>query len=139
LRPNTEGKHGIFSKEECEARQEVMLEAYFSTVEMECLTLIEMIEQNVVPDATKAGVDAKACVAGIAALKAELGAIHGMTTTLEKAHACRPLRMETMVTVRGACDAVEALVPQGLWSLATYKELTFMDMAPNPFSRPNEK
>jgi glutamine synthetase len=32
-----------------------------------------------------------------------------------------------MVDIRKVCDAVEALVPPSLWTLATYKELLFLD------------
>jgi glutamine synthetase len=127
--------NGVLSAEECEARKEVMLEGYFSAIEMECLAQIEMMEQNVIPDATAAGLNTQALVAGVGTLKAALASIHAMATTVEKAHACRTLRMETMVTVRTACDDAEANVPAALWSLSTYKDLTFMDMVPNALSK----
>ena len=37
------------------------------------------------------------------------------------------LRLETMEEIRKKCDAVEAMVPPQLWSLATYKDLLFLD------------
>jgi glutamine synthetase len=39
----------------------------------------------------------------------------------------RVLRLETMEQVRGHVDAAESLVPAQLWTLATYKELLFLD------------
>ena len=44
-----------------------------------------------------------------------------------KAVIARELRLETMEQVRDVCDAIEAVVPASLWTLATYKELLFLD------------
>jgi glutamine synthetase len=32
-----------------------------------------------------------------------------------------------MISIREVCDAAEAVVPADSWSLATYKELLFID------------
>ena len=37
------------------------------------------------------------------------------------------LRLETMISIRETCDAAEAECPANLWTLATYKELQFID------------
>jgi glutamine synthetase len=37
------------------------------------------------------------------------------------------LRLETMIDIRAVCDAAEEVVPANLWTLATYKELLFLD------------
>lgn len=44
-----------------------------------------------------------------------------------KASLAQHLRLEVMEEVRGACDRAEAICPQDLWPLATYKELLFLD------------
>ena len=41
--------------------------------------------------------------------------------------AARVVRLETMETARGACDTAEETVPAALWTLATYKEMLFLD------------
>ena len=37
------------------------------------------------------------------------------------------LRLETMIDIREICDTAEETVPADLWTLATYKELLFLD------------
>ena len=37
-----------------------------------------------------------------------------------------------MIDIRDTCDAAEAVVPAEHWTLATYGDLLFMDMYPNP-------
>ena len=44
--------------------------------------------------------------------------------------------METMVAAREAIDTAEATCPADLWSLASYKELLFLDSHTVRFSRP---
>ena len=44
-----------------------------------------------------------------------------------KAIVARQLRLETMVQVREVCDSVEGAIPPEMWTLATYKELLFLD------------
>ena len=44
-----------------------------------------------------------------------------------EADLARELRLETMIAVRKTCDDAEAVCPAGLWTLATYKELLFLD------------
>ena len=45
----------------------------------------------------------------------------------EKANKSRTLRLETMEETRKACDDVEGLCPPENWTLASYKELLFLD------------
>ena len=44
------------------------------------------------------------------------------------AAAARVLRLETMIEVRKRLDELEAVCPPEHWSLATYKELLFLDL-----------
>lgn len=53
--------------------------------------------------------------------------IHHTADDRAAAQKSRVLRLETMLEVRATVDAVEAVVPAHLWTLATYKELLFMD------------
>ena len=44
-----------------------------------------------------------------------------------QAELARVLRLETMLSVRETVDAAEGVCPAELWTLATYKELLFLD------------
>ena len=46
---------------------------------------------------------------------------------VKRAEAARNLRLETMEEARKVVDEVEALIPPEHWTLATYKELLFLD------------
>merc|ERR1719262_1132461 len=47
---------GVLTAEECASRQTVLLEHYVGTVEIEANTLIQMLNQHVIPSVKKAGV-----------------------------------------------------------------------------------
>jgi glutamine synthetase len=53
--------------------------------------------------------------------------IHAADSSYKKAQLARVLRLETMIDIRAICDAAEEVVPANLWTLATYKELLFLD------------
>jgi glutamine synthetase len=124
-------KMGVFTEEECLARQDIQHSHYVSTVEMECMCLIDMINQHVIPSVKAAGVgplaELQACVPK---LKAELVKLHP-GTLFEKAKLARILRLETMTEMRQICDDAEEVCPANLWTLATYKELLFLDQHSN--------
>merc|ERR1719203_2767683 len=121
-------KMGVMTKEECLARADVLHDHYAGTVEMEALTLIDMINQHVIPSVTAAGVGpAEDLAKSVAVLKDAVAAIHAAETSYEKAKLARVLRLETMIDIRAFCDAAEEVVPADKWTLATYKELLFLD------------
>lgn len=121
-------KMGVLTSEECKARQDVTHDHYTGTVEMEALTLIDMINQNIIPSVKAAGVGPlQELEAIVPKLKEALAAIHAAEDSYEKAKLARVLRLETMVEMRETCDAAEEVVPADLWTLATYKELLFLD------------
>ena len=116
------------SKEECLARADVLHDHYTGTVEMEALTLIDMINQHIIPSVKAAGAGpADELASSVGALKDAVAAIHAASTSYEKAKLARVLRLETMIDIRGYCDAAEEVVPADKWTLATYKELLFLD------------
>jgi glutamine synthetase len=119
--------NGVLTAEECTARQEVMLDLYITTVETECLTMQSMMLESVIPDAKKASLDPAGLVAGVQTLKDGLAKVHAKKTTAEKAAECRVLRMDTMLEVRAVCDDIETNVPAEMWSMASYKEMLFLD------------
>ena len=119
---------GVMDAKECDARAIVLHDHYFGTVEMEALTLIDMINQNIVPSVKAARVgplgDLEATVGSI---QTALAGIHAAETSYEKAQLARVLRLETMMDIQETCDAAKGIVPAELWTLAAYKELLLLD------------
>jgi len=120
-------KMKVMSPKECNARADVMFEHYAGSVEMEALTLIDMIKQHIIPSCKAADMSTTELEASAASLKAGLDKMHAAADEYEKATVARVLRLETMEDVRLVCDKVEEDVPADLWTLATYKELLFLD------------
>lgn len=119
---------GVLTEAECEARQSAMLRQYVGTVEIEALSLVDMLNQHIIPAVKTAGVGPLAELeSAVATLNEALHSIHHASTELEQAHLSRTLRLETMINIRKVTDAAEAVVPANLWTLATYKELLFLD------------
>ena len=118
----------VLEEDECKARKTIMLDHYVGTVEMEVLCMIDMINQHVIPSCKNANVGPLAALeAAVVTLKADLAAIHASDDEMEKAELARVLRLETMIELRVHCDEAEGVVPADEWTLATYKELLFLD------------
>jgi len=121
-------KMRVFSKEECFSREVVLHDHYSGTVEMEALCLVDMINQHIIPAVKEAGVGPLSELeSDLRTLHSAIADLHCAKTSYEKAKLARVLRLETMVNIRENCDLAEALVPSNLWTLATYKELLFLD------------
>ncbi|CAJ1963703.1 unnamed protein product [Cylindrotheca closterium] len=120
-------KLGVMTAVECKARQDVMHEHYTGTVVMEAATMIDMINQHVIPSLHAAGGEDEALPKAVETLKHALEEIEECEEQEAQAKLARVLRLETMVELRKLCDAAEAVVPSHLWTLATYKELLFLD------------
>jgi len=118
---------GVLSSEEAIARVAVMHDHYAGTVEMEALCMLDMIKQHVIPSCKAAGIATGELTKGCDAVAAGLAQIHGADNEEAKATAARVLRLETMEEVRAVCDKVEEDVPAELWTMATYKDLLFLD------------
>jgi len=124
---------GVLTPAECEARETVLLEHYTGTVEIECKSMIEMMHQHVIPSDknAEAGKGDELRVQ-VRRLEAALAEVHAAAAPQEAARLARTLRLETMEEVRKVCDATEAAVPAGLWTLASYRELLFLDSHGGP-------
>lgn len=121
-------KMGVLTKAECEAREAILHDHYTGTVELEAFTMVDMINQHIIPSVKAAGVGPlDDLTSSVTSLKESLAAIHAAETSYEKAQLARVLRLETMIDIRAVCDAAEEVVPADLWTLATYKELLFLD------------
>ena len=121
-------KMKVMSPEEMQARQDVLHDHYSGTVEMEALCLVDMLNQHIIPSIKSAGIGPlKELEAFVPQLKAAVAEIHAAESSYDKAKLARVLRLETMVDMRETCDAAEDVCPDNLWTLATYKELLFLD------------
>lgn len=119
---------GVFTEEECKARQTVLLNHYTGLVEIEIGCMIEMLQRNIIPSVKSANVGPLAALeAAVVELKAGLSSIHHEADDVKRANIARDLRLVTMVKIREVTDAAEEVVPENLWTLGTYKELLFMD------------
>jgi len=121
-------KMNVFDGEELIARQSVLHDHYTGTVEMEALVMVDMINQHVIPSVKECGVGPlDGLSAAVTTLKAAVAEIHAAESSIDKARLSRVLRLETMIDIRAVCDAAEEVVPAENWTLATYKELLFLD------------
>uniref|UniRef100_A0A7S4A8V0 GS catalytic domain-containing protein n=1 Tax=Pseudo-nitzschia australis TaxID=44445 RepID=A0A7S4A8V0_9STRA len=121
-------KMSVFKEDELVARQDVLHDHYTGTVEMEALTMVDMINQHVIPAVKTSGVGPlDELAAAVTTIKAAVAEIHAAETSMEKAELARVLRLETMIDIRETCDAAEEVVPTDNWTLATYKEMLFLD------------
>jgi glutamine synthetase len=121
-------KMGVFTSEELTARQDVLHNHYTGTVEMEALCLVDMINQHIIPSCKQAGYGPVAELeAAVTTLKNAVSEIHHADSAMDKAQLARKLRLETMIDIRAICDSTEAIIPANLWTLATYKDLLFLD------------
>mmetsp|Transcript_1042 Transcript_1042/g.2312 ORF Transcript_1042/g.2312 Transcript_1042/m.2312 type:complete len:720 (+) Transcript_1042:193-2352(+) len=119
---------GVMTGEECVAREAALHDHYTGTVEMEALCMVDMINQHILPSCRDAECGpVSELEAAVSTLKSAVAAIHAAETEYEKAQLARVLRLETMVDIREHCDAAEEVVPADMWTLATYKELLFLD------------
>ena len=127
---NTElfDKMGVMSKEESIAREGILHDHYTGTVDIEAGIMIDMINQHIIPSVKAAGKGPlKDLEKAVDTLKTALHEIQDAKDGYEMAKLARVLRLETMDEIRKICDAAEDVVPSNLWTLATYKELLFLD------------
>jgi len=118
----------VFTAEECVARQSILLNHYIGVVEIEVGCMIDMLNQHIIPSVKNANVGPLASLqTSVETLQEGLSKIHHASNEVEKAEIARKLRLETMIQIRTIADAAEAVVPANLWTLATYKDLLFID------------
>ncbi|CAJ1962677.1 unnamed protein product [Cylindrotheca closterium] len=123
---------GVMTADELHARQNVLHDHYAGIVEMEARVMIDMINQHVIPSIYAAEAEDHELEASVAILERALHEIEEAEDSYSKAKLARVLRLETMIEIRKLCDAAEAVVPRELWTIATYKELLFLDSHVGP-------
>ena len=118
----------VLTAEECAARQSALLNHYVGTVEMEVGCMIDMIQQHIIPSCKRSSVGPiPELEATVRTLKNAMSEIHHESDEKKKADLARTLRVETMIKAREVTDLAEEMVPAHEWTLATYKELLFLD------------
>merc|ERR1712150_219293 len=98
------------------------------TVVMEAGSFCDMVNQHVIPSVKAAGKGPlKDLEDAVKVIRSAQEKIHETESSYEKAKLARSLRLDTMVKLRKVCDKAEEIVPSKLWTIATYKELLFLD------------
>mmetsp|Transcript_10001 Transcript_10001/g.35252 ORF Transcript_10001/g.35252 Transcript_10001/m.35252 type:complete len:706 (+) Transcript_10001:63-2180(+) len=118
---------GVLKPAECAAREQIMLDHYAGTVEIEAECMVEMLLRSIIPSAKSAGVDSTKLAAAVVTLRSAIKDMHSADDAKAKAQLARVLRLETMIAIRTDVDAVERVVPAQLWTLPTYTDLLFLD------------
>ena len=143
-------KYGILTKRELEARRDIAYEQYVKAVNVEANLVTELVNTKYLPAAIRyqtelannaaalkaAGVGgANPLLAKVSALVAELNtgidklgtirAHHAADLVAEAEHFCHEL-LPQLLAIRATVDALEGLVADDLWPMATYEEMLFI-------------
>ena len=143
-------KYKVLSRRELESRNDIYLEQYCKTVNLESNLVVRMARTLIYPAAVRyqsqlsqAAANAKAAgqkfeSSTLDKVTALIKDLQDSTAALEKAkehhakgleaeaeHACHKV-LPLMLEVRQAADQLETLVSDDLWSLPTYQEMLFI-------------
>ena len=143
-------KHGIFTKEEMEARQEIHMENYCHVLSIEANTMVDMIKRDILPAASayagelsrralgRSGASAgcyetsaaaricertDALFAACEKLEADLGA--APETAAARMTYFHAVIFEDMTAARSLADELETLVERKSWPFPTYSDMLF--------------
>lgn len=143
----------VFSKDECDSRYEVILEAYVKPTRIAIATLLEMASRSYLPAACgylrslqkdlvagketgiqsnyvliQAGKIATAiddCALAVEELETVLANISIVGETYEEAKALKRIEQREMQTLRSCCDHLEVLLPEKSWTVPSYSALLY--------------
>lgn len=146
-------RFGVYSRTELEARYEIYMENYCTTISIEALTMVELVNKEIIGSVisyetalaelieskTKLGVSASLetnLLNKISSLADEMGvrlenletAIKGSKEpmdTAQKGDYYRKVIVSAMQSLREVVDELETLVDSQYWSLPTYSQLLF--------------
>ncbi|MFI3115696.1 MAG: glutamine synthetase III [Clostridia bacterium] len=146
-------KHNVFTEGEVHARYEIVLEEYIKTINIEALTLIDLVKKEVLPSSMSfqgellslitgkkaCGIDAKfdtdlatkvsaltsSMIEKLDVLENALVNSSSIEDSKELAVYFRKSVYEQTVEVRVVIDELETLVPKKHWSLPTYAEILY--------------
>ncbi len=146
-------RHGVFNRAEIDSRVDIILENYSKIIHIEALTLISMMNRDVIPaiaayantlcDAVNnknaIGVDSsveyellskltaanKEIFTLTSALKNAVSSAERSKNTFEKACEYRNNILKIMADIRKYADSAESVVPNNYWPYPTYGDLLF--------------
>ena len=148
-------RHGVLSRAEINSRVDIVLENYSKTLHIEALTLIEMMNRQVIPaisaytdklcrglinkrsigvkvdDTADTEIIARLTAAGAeiyklnADLKMAVSSAEKLTDMLERATAYHDIVLRLMNDIRKYADSAEAVVSMEDWPYPSYGELLF--------------
>ncbi len=149
------GNHKVFTREELEARYEIYLENYCKTLNIEALTMIDMVNKDILPAISKyictlsgAAIARKGAFATvdcsyeektvaklsalsnsvfekIAAFEASLEKINACTDKLAVANMYKDIIVPAMEDIRADVDAAESITAAEYWPYPSYGDLLF--------------
>ena len=147
-------RQNVLTKAELQARTDILLEAYSMQINIEALTMSNMVKRQILPACVEyssrlAGAVESISSAGVSAdtQKAMLEKLCGLISSLDEgvkklekdtgkageiagvskqAEYYRGVVIEAMSKVRQAADQLEAIVDAELWPLPTYAEMLFL-------------
>ncbi|MBQ4062529.1 MAG: glutamine synthetase III [Christensenellaceae bacterium] len=146
-------RHGVFTEEEMISRYEILLGSYSKTINIEALTMIDMVYSSVLP----AAMDAQKDISKLVRNKKELGiaafaeadmlerissltqnAYKSLKKLEEEAESVRTIKdslmlakaycervLKTMNELRSYVDELERIVGKKYWPLPTYAEMLY--------------
>jgi len=148
-------KHGVFTKGEVEARQEILFEEYAKVINIEALTSVDMAQKEILPavmdyianvadsinsiklavpsanvsvqeeSVTKLSTLLVVANEKLIALKAALVATMAKEDIEEQAYDFKFVVFEAMQALRLPCDELETLVAEDFWPFPNYSDLLF--------------
>ena len=148
-------KHGVYTKLELESRKEILLEKYCQTINIEALTMLEMVKKDIIPaicnyskDLTEGALAKKnlssdidvsletSLVSKISSLSAclskktaELDKVLLDAKDIEDSEELAKFYHDTILSqmneVRAIADELETIVGKGYWPFPTYTDLLF--------------
>lgn len=156
-------RHHVFTEAEMESRLEILLEEYAKTINIESLTMSQMVRKDVLPSclafmkdlsetiSTKSAIGIGSCafekdlLEKVSALSDKLytsiNELDKLTAsssdyedTLALAKYFKDTIIPTMDTVREHADTLELLVGKKYWPFPTYSELLYKDTPQMPYS-----
>ena len=127
-------RHTVFSHPELASRYEILLETYHKTLQIEALTMIDMVKAQIIP----AALQYQYTLSKLMNRKEALS--EGVDASLEKyiltkvSNLCKDMLVnlqnlekaktkEAMDALRNTVDQLEAYVPRDIWPLPTYAQL----------------
>ncbi|MDU6822826.1 glutamine synthetase III [Intestinibacter bartlettii] len=148
-------KHGVYTKLELESRKEILLEKYCQTINIEALTMLEMVKKDIIPaicnyskDLTEGALAKKnlssdidvsletSLISKISSLSAclskktaELDKVLLDAKDIEDSEELAKFYHDTILSqmneVRAIADELETIVGKGYWPFPTYTDLLF--------------